>query len=355
MDTQNTADIELPSCELPLVQDRDVSHIVNDFRANLIVSLSKMWVNGTTIKYYFFKQHPEWSGSPSQEASIRTAISAWKEVGIGLEFSEVDNPEEATIRIGFKAGDGSWSFVGRDCIDHASDPNIRTTNFGWDLSTPHGKHTALHEIGHALGLPHEHQNPSAGIVWDEDKVYQTYSQPPNSWSRDKIHWNIIRKLPFSAASGSAWDKDSVMHYQFPAGLIKQPSQFLTKALRPALGFSETDVKTIKRIYPPLTPQLPELKAFESERFLIEAGEQLDFVIKPGISRDYTLATFGKLDTMITLFEKTESGEEFLTADDDSGTDFNAQLSHRLLKGRSYVVRARLYYARARGEGSIMMF
>ena len=46
-------------------------------------------------------------------------------------------------------------------------------NFGWDL-TPLGRSTtALHEIGHTLGMPHEHQNPFAGIAWDEETVYAT--------------------------------------------------------------------------------------------------------------------------------------------------------------------------------------
>lgn len=43
-------------------------------------------------------------------------------------------------------------------------------NFGWPLDTPYGRDTAMHEIGHALGLEHEHQNPFAGITWDIDAV-----------------------------------------------------------------------------------------------------------------------------------------------------------------------------------------
>ena len=52
----------------------------------------------------------------------------------------------------------------------AADPNERTMNFGWDLTTSYGHDTALHEIGHTLGFPHEHQNPTAGIVWNEPAV-----------------------------------------------------------------------------------------------------------------------------------------------------------------------------------------
>ena len=30
-------------------------------------------------------------------------------------------------------------------------------NFGWDLTQPGEIDTALHEIGHTIGFPHEHQ------------------------------------------------------------------------------------------------------------------------------------------------------------------------------------------------------
>jgi len=53
-------------------------------------------------------------------------------------------------------------------------------NFGEPLvGSPRGFDTALHEIGHTLGLKHEHQNPYAGIVWDEEEVYAYTAKPPN--------------------------------------------------------------------------------------------------------------------------------------------------------------------------------
>jgi len=76
-------------------------------------------------------------------------------------------------------------------------------NFGWDLTTPYGRDTALHEIGHTLGFPHEHQNPNAGIVWDEDAVLDYFRGPPNNWNDQQINWNILRKLLPGSVTGSA--------------------------------------------------------------------------------------------------------------------------------------------------------
>ena len=69
-----------------------------------------------------------------------------------------------------------------------------------------------------------------GIVWDEEAVYSYFSGSPNYWSHDKSHYNIIRKISPSAVQGSQWDKDSIMHYQFPAGLIVIPGQYKEQPL-----------------------------------------------------------------------------------------------------------------------------
>ena len=121
------------------------------------------------FQYYIFDRRTDgprgrWVGPKRQRDVVRKAFKAWKNLGIGLEFKEVANREDAEIRIGFDQRDGSWSYVGRDVIDVAGDPDEPTMNFGWDLATPYGWDTALHEIGHTLGFPHEHQNPNAGIV-----------------------------------------------------------------------------------------------------------------------------------------------------------------------------------------------
>ena len=342
-------------CALPEVQDRDLSHITDGFRLRLIALMGKMWVNGTNITYFFFKEPARWRGGNEQEQAVRDAFAEWKGLGIGLTFQEVDNAADAMIRVGFDQSDGSWSYVGRDCIDLAKDFAERTTNYGWDLTTPYGRDTALHELGHVLGFPHEHQNPKAGIVWDEDKVYESLGGPPNYWGRDKTYWNIIRKIPANTVDGSDWDKDSIMHYQFEAGLIQQPSEYHARPLIPDSGLSLLDIETVRRLYPPLAEHLPELRPFESQRFNITAGEQVDFTINPPINREYTIQTFGQMDTVMVLFEIRDGTPEYLAGDDDSGLDYNAKIIARLQRSRQYIIRTRLYYAMAQGSGAIMVY
>ena len=187
-------DVKL-NCSVPVVPEREFDSSVDPFRASLIRIVSKKWANGTNLHYHFLGNKISWRGSATEKRVVRDSFKKWKSLGIGIEFEEVTSAEDAEIRIGFMNGDGSWSYVGRDNIDYAGDPKKRTMNFGWDVTTPYGRDTALHEIGPALGFSHEHQNGNAGIVWDEFKVLREFGGPPNNWDENIIRRNILNKLP----------------------------------------------------------------------------------------------------------------------------------------------------------------
>jgi hypothetical protein len=353
--TQDVDEEKSLICGLPIVPDRPLENILNPEVESLIRYIEKKWVNYTILHYSFLDSPQAWKGSNQQKNVVRESFAEWKNLGIGLEFSEVNNPADAEIRIGFEPG-GSWSYVGRDCIDLVTDPNERTMNFGWDLTTAYGRDTALHEIGHALGFPHEHQNPNAGIVWNEDNVYSYFGGPPNYWSQDKTYYNVIRKISPAAVEGSQWDKDSIMHYQFQAGLIDIPVQYRTQPLIPAAGLSSFDIDEVLKFYPAEEePQILELEPYLSKKVQINPGDQLNFVIKPQISRRYMIQTFGNFDTVIVLFEDINGDPVYMAGDDDSGTNFNAQIETRLLREHTYYLRLRLYYAESVGEGAVMLW
>ena len=343
---------ELRYCDQPAVQERTFDRDIHSDRARLVRNLDRKWVNGTRLHYYFFTNPGNWRGTSAELNVVRQAFDEWKNVGIGLEFEEVDSVDEAEIRIGFLRGDGAWSYVGRDVLDQGQ--TARTMNFGWNIANDID--TAIHEIGHTLGFPHEHQNPNAGIVWNEEAVYQALAQPPNAWSRETTFWNIIRKLPQSEVEGSEWDKDSIMHYPFEAGMILEPEEYKTNPLMPGPGLSTRDREWVKSFYPALRgDDYDELTPFQSVQATLNPGEQLNFHVRPSATRVYTFATFGWSDTVLVLFEEIDGQPRYVTGDDDSGYARNARFEQKLFAGRTYILRVRLYWQHRKGDFGVMMW
>ena len=230
-------------CAIRQGPPREFAANVAGERARLIVLNGPKWVNGTVLRYAFFPNQGgfrSWYGATGLKDHVREAFRRWTAIGIGLRFEEVTDTAQAQIRIGFLASDGHWSYIGREILEQG--PNDRTLNLDPTDITGTGEYgidVACHEIGHSIGFPHEHQNPRAGIVWNEEAVYQALAAPPNNWSREMTFHNIIRKLPAGQIQGSAWDPNSVMHYPFEPGLIIQPALYAA-GLTPAGGLSPQD-------------------------------------------------------------------------------------------------------------------
>lgn len=318
----------------------------------LMVGSSK-WVNGTVLHYGFFGREQNRAWAPANEAQkdvVRQSFQQWKDAGLGLEFEEVSDLAEAEVRIGFDQSDGSWSYIGRDVLQQPQ--RERTINYGWDLDTAYGHTTALHEIGHTLGMPHEHQSPFSGIVWNEEAVYRAFGAPPNNWSRQMILQNVLQKLEPAQVEGSRWDARSIMEYIFGRGLIEAPAEF-RDGIEPPGTISPLDEEWMRSWYPGGQPAPRLLQPFQSVPLTLAAGQQADFAIEPPSSRRYEIATFGSADTVIVLFEDHGGRLRYVAGDDDGGVDRNAHLSEKLRRGRRYVLRVRLYWAGGSGQTAVM--
>jgi serralysin len=170
------------------------------------------WNSGDAISVSFL------DGDAALQERVKQAALIWtgpKLANLAFDFRKDTN--DTLIRISFRYP-GSWSSIGTTCKRLTG--NTRPTmNFGW--LTPQStddevRGVVLHEFGHALGLIHEHQSPSASdIKWNRDAIIRDLSGPPNNWTIDDIEHNMFEAFAASETNFSALDPSSIMMYPIP--------------------------------------------------------------------------------------------------------------------------------------------
>jgi len=123
--------------------------------------------------------------------NIQTAMGHWEQIS-GVRFQEV-TPRARAYNI-VRVHEKSWS------SSIGENNSVCYMNFGDDDDPlPH----IIHELGHAMGLLHEHQRPDrdqyVDIIWDN--IYAQY----------KVNFEI-RDNPLIVEESYAYDYQSIMHY-----------------------------------------------------------------------------------------------------------------------------------------------
>ena len=194
-----------------------------------------MWTSGRILTVSFLD-----GGDDSVIEKVKKLFKEWENYA-NIKFEFVD--KNGDLRVTFKQG-SHWSAIGRDAI--ARPLNKPTMNLGLDNITEDSEYrrVTLHEIGHALGCIHEHQNPIAGIQWNEPEVYR-YFQETQGWDRDKTFRNVIERYDKDTTNYSEYDDNSIMVYRIPARLTldnRPVGNYVTE-------LSQTDKDYMKMWYP----------------------------------------------------------------------------------------------------------
>ena len=198
----------------------------------------KLWKPTEVLTVYFF------GGQNSRTQRVLEYASIWSQ-HCGITFQATDKVEDAKLRVAFQAP-SSWSYIGTDALGVPR--NEATINFGWlDDSLPEMdyKQVVLHEFGHALGLIHEHQSPTANVQWNKPYVYWYFWQH-HGWAKADVDRNLFQEFEKTTIRASSLDKESIMGYYIPPIFTLNQQEFPQNYI-----LSKMDESYIGKLYPKL--------------------------------------------------------------------------------------------------------
>ncbi len=214
----------------------DIRYADSELRAGIVKSCK--WENGEVITVKFL------NGDEFLQKKFKKYLYEWMNFA-NLNFVIVPSNINATIRVRFDNSGQSYSYLGTEC-KYITDQSKPTINFGWfnhQTEEKEFQRVIRHELGHVLGLIHEHQTPAANIIWNESVVYN-WGKTTQGWDQATTYHNIIEKYTMTGTNYSAFDKSSIMTYGIPASWtsnnVSVPSNF---------ELSATDKKYIAQWYP----------------------------------------------------------------------------------------------------------
>lgn len=155
------------------------------------------------------------------DGTTRQKAAAWKRFGqidklVNLSFEKSDSPK-AHIRVSFSPDKGHWSYMGKEALEIKSPaPTMNLAlkagilgdgSWEWDR-------VVLHEVGHAIGMIHEHSNPLGGVQWNVPYVLQYY-KTTQGWSEQEVYQQVLFKYNINHLRATEADPKSIMMYPIP--------------------------------------------------------------------------------------------------------------------------------------------
>jgi hypothetical protein len=209
-----------------------------------IVNTEALWRPGQTVYYSYVDSQP----NDRCYRAMEQAFGVWAQYCC-LQFRKgVNSSGYGDLRISFKEKAGHYSNIGIQSQELRNSKNSsgKFESLNIDPSGAQGEYlnaVCLHELGHGIGLQHEHQNPNQRIDWNKDAVRRRLRSM--GWTEEMIVQNVFRVLTEGHYRGTEFDGTSIMMYWFSPEEVYRNSRVPTS---PNLRLSETDQRFIREKY-----------------------------------------------------------------------------------------------------------
>jgi hypothetical protein len=175
------------------------------------LSRADVWTPGTTLRFRFL------DGAATLRRRVQRVAMEWTRYA-NIDFAFGDDAD-AEVRISFKQDGGSWAYPGKAVLKVPR--NEPTLNLGFVTERSPDAEVSqfvLHELGHILGLVHEMNQPNANIPWNREKVFATFTGPPNMWTHEQIESTLLGRYRQGDFPAKPFDPRSIMMYAVPKDL-----------------------------------------------------------------------------------------------------------------------------------------
>lgn len=261
--------------------------IITPGRASIYIA--RYWGNkGVNLTVSFMSQ-----ASAALKDKILLYMNKWNKWG-NIAFKLASGNSTGDVRISLGTG-GYWSYLGTDVRQiPKNQPTMNLQGFSLSTSESEYDRVVTHEVGHTLGMPHEHMRAAIIQQLDPEKTI-AYFQATQGWSRQDVINQVLTPLEEEQLlATSVADEDSIMTYSLPASITKTG-----KPIRGGRFITENDGNFIAKYYPksvtPIDPTDPAPAVPDPIVIRIYGAKRIEI---PGFTRPVPLK--GNGETIINV-------------------------------------------------------